>query len=77
MITSVGLFAHAILKQGGARAYEDGIWMRFAYAARYGHQRLPDLLKLSSHTLDSFNERLAKLIKQEGGGMSNSMATGG
>jgi len=52
-------------KIGGIRRFQDALWTRLAFAARYGHQSLDLLLKYPSDDLENFNDALGRLIKDE------------
>ncbi len=57
--------ANAIQTSGGARRYEEELWKAFAFIARYGHQKLEDVLDLDRFDREIFMTALAGLIKQE------------
>lgn len=46
-------------------SYESRIWSRVAFAGRYGHQPISEILSLPRADLHKLNTALAKLIEEE------------
>lgn len=53
-------------------------WLRLAFASRYGHQPLSELMQLDYDDLNTYCKSLAELMRDENESHSmNSMYTGG
>jgi hypothetical protein len=69
-------YACALHRQCLNESFEDGIWKLVAFAARYGHQRIPDLLAMTKSDLNKFVEKLAEIMSEEKDAMARAFEGG-
>lgn len=69
-------YACALHRECERESYEGGIWKLLAFAARYGHQRIPDLLLMPRSELSQFVDKLAEIMSEEKDAMSRAFEGG-
>lgn len=80
IISSAALLGIGYAKHGGVVSFKERLWTRVAFAARYGHQNVRDLLQMERGQLESFNDALAGLLRDEnknGSNFTETMMNGG
>lgn len=52
------------------------MWKLIAFAARYGHQQVPNILSMTKSELDQFVEKLAEIMREEKDAMASAFEGG-
>jgi hypothetical protein len=66
----------AMYRQAEIESIEASLWKTIAFAARYGHQQVPNILSMTKRELDQFVEKLAEIMREEKDAMASAFEGG-